>query len=418
MAPLVGTLRALPPPGRPSLDATLAFAWTRPGPFTAGDALPVVGLTRSTTIDAIDALTRLGLLRELPNARADAAYTRGRPARRFELAADAAVVVGVDAGRAHVILTLADLRGRPLVTRRCAVAGIGDEDEGGSRRRLLVTQIQEALAQTGRAADAVLAICVGVPAPVDREGASPPHRGGFWQAMNPDLRDLLEEIAPIVVVRNDSALAAVAEGSATSGGAAAGLDDYVTLLAGDRLGMGVVVDGHLLHGAHGGAGETKAFRHVQGVGSDEGLGVRIARWAREALAAPSTQIPGRGGDAPAPADHPLRALPPGQVTAREVLDLARRGDPVARSVEARAGELLARLAATIGSLYDPRRIVVSGAIAGALGGVIDVARPLVAGQLDLPAPELVASSLGADVVSVGAVRAAVDAARAGALHIG
>ncbi len=59
----------------------------------------------------------MGLVRELANARAGGDYRKGRPSRRFELRADAAVVVGVDAGQGHLVTTVADLRGRPLATR-------------------------------------------------------------------------------------------------------------------------------------------------------------------------------------------------------------------------------------------------------------------------------------------------------------
>jgi hypothetical protein len=38
-------------------------------------------------------------------------------------------------------------------------------------------------------------------------------------------------------------------------------------------------------------------------------------------------------------------------------------------------------------------------------------------ELDLPVPEIVASTLGADIVSLGAVRAAVESARERALDL-
>ena len=73
---------------RASLDGVLSYAWET-GVFTASDAMRAVGLTRSTTIDVIEELVVRGLLRELPNARAVGDYQKGRPARRFELRADA-----------------------------------------------------------------------------------------------------------------------------------------------------------------------------------------------------------------------------------------------------------------------------------------------------------------------------------------
>lgn len=387
-------------PRRASLDALLRFAWAA-DVFTAGDALDAVGLSRSTTIEAIDDLVALGLVRELPNARAVGEYRKGRPSRRFELRADAAVVVGVDAGQSHVVTTVADLRGRPLATRT-DVAGAGG-DSAARRRVLVVEAIDAALAEAGKDRADVLSVCVGVPAPVDGAGRSPVHREGFWARMNPDLVELLSSWVPIVRVENDAVLASVAEHAR---GAAVGLRNTVTLLAGHRLGAGVVIDGTLLRGAHGGVGEVVVLRHLHGIDAAHGIGHHLEAWAGEAVASGSL-----------PADHPLRALPADAVTARAVIDLARAGDPAARALVERAGATLARIAGVFGSLYDPERIVVSGGLAPGVEELLTVARRLLPAELDLPAPELVASSLGADVVSVGAVAAALESARDGALHV-
>ncbi|HEX5857113.1 MAG TPA: ROK family protein, partial [Microbacterium sp.] len=256
----------------------LAYAWEF-GVFTASETMSAVGLTRSTTIDVLEELVARGLLHELPNARAGGEYQKGRPARRFELRADAAVVVGIDAGRAHITTAVADLRGAELAREHVTLDPEHDSPE--ERRTAVQAAVDDALEVAGRSRADVLAICVGVPAPVDREGKSPPHRDGFWRRMNPEFTDLFGSWAPIVRVENDASLAAVAEGSI---GAAVGCRDFVTLLAGERLGAGVVVDGTLLRGAHGGVGEMVAFDHVIGVEGAWGLGYRAAQWAREAVA--------------------------------------------------------------------------------------------------------------------------------------
>lgn len=395
------TLRPAAVPRRASLDALLGFAWTA-GTFTAGDALTELGLSRSTTIEAIDDLVSLGLVRELANARAVGEYSKGRPARRFELSAEAAVVVGVDAGQSHLVTTTADLRGRTLATRTDLMGA--DDDSAERRRDVVAKAIDAALATAGRERTDVLSVCVGVPAPVDGDGRSPVHRDGFWTRMNPDLVSLLSGWAPIVRVENDALLASIAEHAT---GAAVGLRNTVTLLAGHRLGAGVVVDGHLLRGAHGGVGEVVVLRHLRGVDAAYGIGHRLQAWAAEAIA---------GGGVPE--GHPLRKLPTEDLTARAVIDLARAGDARARDLVDRAGAALARIAGVFGSLYDPERIIVSGGLAPGLEGLLTVARRLLPDELDLPAPELVASSLGADVVSVGAVAAALESARDRVLQIG
>jgi len=349
----------------------------------------------------VDDLVDLGLAGELANARAGADYRKGRPLRRFELRADAAAVVGVDAGQFHVVTTVADLRGRTLATRT-DLAGV-DGDSAERRRRLVVDAMDATLAEAGVSRAEVLSVCVGIPAPVDAAGRSPLHRRGFWARMNPDLVHLLSSWVPIVRMENDALLASVAQHAR---GAAVGLRNSVTLLAGQSLGAGVVIDGNVLRGAHGGVGELVVIRHLRGVEAAHGIGHQLEAWAREVMASETL-----------PADHPLRAFPEDALTARDVIELAKTGEPTSRGLVERAGAALARIAGVLGSLYDPERIIVSGDLAPGVEELLGVARRLLPDEPDLPVPERVASSIGADVVSIGAVAAALESARDGALHI-
>lgn len=220
--------------------------------------------------------------------------------------------------------------------------------------------------------------------------------------MNPGLRDAFAW-APLVRVENDASLAAVAEGTH---GAAVGSRNYVALLAGERLGAGVVVDGRVLHGAHGGVGEMVAFDLVEGVGAAYGLGARAAEWAADAVA--------RGEVAPG---GPLAAVAAAELDGRRVLELAAHGDPDALRVVERVGAMLARVVSVLGSMFDPERIVVSGAVSAGVQQVVEAARAALPPGLHLPAPALEISPLGADVVVTGAIAEAGTAARARALDV-
>ena len=277
-------------------------------------------------------------------------------------------------------------------------------DSAPERRAAVLRAIDATLTAAERDRDSVLAMCVGVPAPVDSEGTSPQHAACFWPRMNPQLREILDEWVPIVRIENDALLAAVAEGAV---GTAVGCRDYVVLLAGDRFGAGVVVDGHLLRGAHGGVGEMVAFSHVRGVGTADGIGIRLTEWVRQAAV-----------DNDIPAGHPLHGVPAEQLTGRGVLDLARCGDEWATTIVDRAAALLARIATVFCSLFDPARIIVSGAVADGLDEVVQVARNALRGELEASAPELVLSTLGAGSVATGAVSAALEAAKTGVLRRG
>lgn len=375
----------------PSQTAVWQYAWGV-REFTASDAMAATGMTRSTVIDALDGLADIGLLRELANARDAGDYRKGRPARRFELAADAALLVGVDAGRTHLTVVVADLRSQPLATHHVTLDGVSEDV--AERRRALAAAVDDALEQAGRDRAGIAALCVGVPAPVDRAGVSPRHPEGFWELMNPGLVDLFEW-APHVRVDNDASLAAVAEGTE---GAAIGSRDYISLLAGDRLGAGVVVDGRLLRGAHGGVGEMVAFDHVEGVGSAYGLGHLAMLWAQEMVDAGT-------------ADPRGALVRTEQLDGRVVLALAAEGDPDARRVVDRVSAALARIVSVLGSMFDPQIVVVSGAVAAGVEEVAASARAALPTDLHLPAPQLAVSTLGADVVVIGAVAAAADLAR-------
>ena len=385
--------------GRASVDGVLDFAWDA-GTFTATEAMRAASLTRSTAIEAIDTLIAAGVLQELANARDAGEYRAGRPARRFRLRDDAGVVAALDAGDTHLTAAVSDLSGEVLLRRQIALSPAQSVDE---RRDTIVAHLRATLAEAGVARDDVLSLCVGVAAPVTLQGQSPPHPEGFWERTNPGLIDALGDEADVVEVKNDAQLAAAAEGT---GGEAVGCRDYVALLAGERLGAGVVVDGHLLHGAHGGVGEMFAFDFIRDVDSAFGLGPTLERLAREAIAKAETETTER---------HGLAAMDPAQVHGRDVLELAAGGDPLAIEITDAIGRVLARIVGVLGNMFDPERVIVCGAIADGIQPVLDAAQRTLAAQIHLPAPTLLRSHLGGDVVIRGALARARDSARATAL---
>lgn len=382
--------------GRASLGPVLDFAWERSA-FTASDAMTATSLTRSTTIDAIDTLVAIDVLRELPNARDAGEYRAGRPARRFELPRDLGAVIALDAGDTHLTVVLTDLHGTELVRSR---ADLDPEHSVGQRRAAILGALDGVLAASGLPHHDILALCAGVAAPVARDGSSPPHPEGFWERTNPGLVDLLAGWAPVVQVKNDAQLAAAAEGMI---GAAVGCRDYIALLAGERLGAGAVVDGHLLHGAHGGVGEMFVFDSVRGVDSVFGLGPVTVTEAEKL----------RGSGELAASSALLSLSEP--LEARDVLGLAGTGDPDAMRVANAVGRRLGRAIAVLSNMFDPSRVIICGAIADGVDPVLESARRTARSILHLPAPELVRSELGADIVLTGAIATALQSAREVAL---
>lgn len=394
--------------------------------FTAADAMAATGLTRATVLGVCAELEQAGWLEEAPAER-DGAAPRGRPARRFSLRARAGILLAVDAGQHTLAARAADLRGRELAAERLVLEDaplVGDDLEAGAaaaERRLeaLRALLDRVSARAGArgpvdaaraegshdaagAADGRgtagaprLLTVVGVPAPVDAEGRSPSGDAGYWPAMNPGLVDALD--GP-VLVENDANLAALAERAhlACSG---ADADHLAALLMGERFGGGLVVDGRLLRGADGGAGEMRFLETVLGDprGAD-GVAALARRWALEALEAGETSTV-------------LSALPAAELGAKDVFAAAREGDALARAVLERIGDRLARIAMILSSLIAVDTVVVAGAIAEAIDPVLEHAREALPRIGTPPLPQLRASSLGRDVVVRGALELALTRLR-------
>jgi predicted NBD/HSP70 family sugar kinase len=384
----------------------LEHAW-REGPFTATDVMAATGLTRSTAIGVCDELVAQGWLDELGDARAVGAYTKGRPARRYALRDRAALVAGIDAGYDHMIAAVADLRGR-IVGRSAAVipaAGPGRVErlaDAAQRRDLARRTLREALDAAGATDGDVLSLTIAVPAPVDAAGASPAE-DWFWSLTNPGYAAEFADAAPIVTVENDANLAAIAESSAPEGGGR-DVDSFIALIVGEGLGAGLMLDRRLVRGRRGGAGELRFLDHVDGVGSPDGLALLARRWAVEAI---------RAGQV----DGALGQLDPERVDEAAVGRAADDGDPVAVAIVDRLAERLARICLVLGDLLDVERVIVGGAAATALPGVIDRAAAILDASDDPAAPELRTSRLGETGVMAGAIEHSLAFVRDRALDL-
>ncbi len=394
---------------RASTAAVLDFAWDA-GVFRADHVIAALGLTRSTALAALDTLIELGLVSELATAGPDEGYRIGRPARRFELRAEAGVIVGIDAGDRQFTATVADLAGCILAREQIETRTFFDAAAAGTstpdpreRPAAALRAIDTVLNAAGLTRRQVIGVGVGIPAPVDVDGRSPAHPSGFWQHMNSGLRDALAAEFPAVRVENDAALAAVAEWTL---GEARGHDDFMAILVGRRLGSGVFLDGRLVRGAHGGVGELEGLAYVADVGNTLGIGLRIENWLREAHEQRLI-----------PAGHPWAGLAGDGLTAEAALAVASLDDPVTRPLLEELGDKLGRICNVVARFYDPGLIVVCGAMSGALGDVIEIARGHVRAESELPPPLIAASQFGADIVSLGAVSAAREAAQTVALGL-
>lgn len=193
-----------------------------------------------------------------------------------------------------------------------------------------------------------------------------------------------------VIVDTDANLAAVAEQAV---GAGRGIRSFAALLSGERVGAGPIIDGTLIRGRHGGAGEMRVPSLVEGVGSAAELAALTREWAHSARTS-----------ATVPETSTLFRLTDDAMTAEVVLASAAAGDQTSSDSVGRLGDRLARVCPVRASLLDIERVIVGGAIAVAAGPVIARARTVLGKDATLPRPEIVASPLGADAVVLGAIQ--------------
>ncbi|GAA4194609.1 ROK family protein [Microbacterium oryzae] len=362
---------------RMNSDVVVRFALRMPE-FTAAEVMAETQLARATVLGVCDDLVAAGWLVEVEDSRAAGLTSRGRPARRYRLRDEAGVVLGMDAGEHRVTAVIADLRGAVLAEES---TDIRPEADGVERRAAAASLAERVVRGAGVEREDVLLAVVGIPAPVDADGRSPRGRNDFWTRMNPGYAGI---VPAAVVVENDANLAAVAEQAH-----GLGTGDVATVLSGERLGTGIILDGHLLRGSLGGAGEMHFLDLVDGVGSAEGIGALARQWGRAALI--------EGGE---------------QVDAEAVFRAAASGDGAALDIIRRLGERVARVAVVLSSLLGVEQIVVAGAIADAVEPVLIRAREALAAGLSESVPRLVASKLGGRVVVLGAVQLALARVRA------
>ncbi|MET1020726.1 MAG: ROK family transcriptional regulator [Arthrobacter sp.] len=358
---------------------------------TGTELMTRTGLTRASVIAVCEDLIRRGWIRELAagDEEQPPGPRKGRPARRFELNSRAGFVLGVDIGAATTTAAVADLRG--TVLGRSSASFRAPDIPAEERVDVVDRACRRALAAAGTGPGKVLAVGAGIAAPVDRDGNVLVTQQ-FWSLFDVGLRVALKDLHGwTVLLENDANLAALGERWRGSG---SGVDDLVVLLAGERLGAGVVESGRLLHGRGGAAGEMGYLHLVEGVGSTDGIASLARQWSA-------------AGGGPAGG---------GEATARRVFEDAAAGDPAALAILDRISDRMARVIASVASFLNPEQVVIGGAVAESAGALLPGITALLPRFTATP-PRVTVSPLGDSIVTVGAVRHALDYVEANALEL-
>ncbi|MBP2374812.1 ROK family protein [Paeniglutamicibacter psychrophenolicus] len=371
----------------------------RSGAVTGTDLIKATGLARATVIAVCDDLIKAGWVRELPAQKT--AAQKGRPARVFEFDARAGVVVGLDFGVAKATAVVADLRGTILAKTTEPLPGFAAPD--AERLASINKALRRALARAGVKPEDVLVAGVGIAAPVDRRG-NISRSQAFWEHLDIGLQDdLRARYGWPVLLGNDANLAAMAERWM---GVGAGFDDLAVMLAGDRIGFGLIESGRLLHGAAGRSGEMGLLQLVDGVGTPDGIAVLAREMGIDAC---------RNGSAATVLSTLARANGSG-LAAEDVFSAAAGGDEVAAGILDGIARRMARVIALAATLVDPELVVIGGAVAQASEVLLEPLQQELAGLMPNP-PRVAVSPLGDAIVTLGAVRLALDYVESRALDL-
>jgi predicted NBD/HSP70 family sugar kinase len=328
-------LGATPTPRRDQTEqGILDVVFSEAGPLTRVDLAGRTGLSKPTVNAAVRRLERAGLLAPtgLQTGR------QGRVATFYELAPTAGAVVAVELNPSVIRVAVSDLLGRQVTHDEIAPPR-SPADVAHELERVVVDASEHArVDQTP-----LRAVAVSVAKPVDPrtleviELPDTPYPEGLIQPK----QILADRIDAPLLVDNDVNMAALGE---QRSGVATAAANFAFLYVGAGIGLGVVVEGRLVRGARGLAGEIGYLpSRADRTGERHGLGRAVAEFGlgprrRDAWYADTV------------------------AEARSLLRAAEGGDRAALTAVAQAGRALGEAATAVISVIDCEMVVLGGPI--------------------------------------------------------
>lgn len=373
-----------------SAQKVLSFLLTQTEPVARPEMALACDLSRPTVFAAMERLEELQLVSEVGQR----SGVPGRSASLYEIAADAALVAGIDIGGSNLRVALTDARGRLLTETRQATSAAGGP---GIVRQVvdIVRQVCEGAPAAGRA---MTVVGVSVPGVVAADGSTVHYAWNIGQPKPFDFRSpLAAALQAPVVLDNNVNLAAIGE---QWQGAAQKLRTFAVIAVGAGVGAGIVHEGQLLRGAHGGAGEVAFlplepnYRRPRAASPDEAGGLILLRKA---------QAHGgwRGGSPP--------------TSVEELFARAGKGEQPALELVEEESQRIAAIAASICAIVDPETVILSGGV-GANEALVARTGELLDELAPFP-PAVIGSTLGERASLVGALALAVRRAQGNLIAI-
>ena len=271
-------------------------------------------------------------------------------------------IYGIDIGGTTVKMGLFDEKGDMLekweiVTRK--------ENNGENILPDIVKSIKEKNTEKSIETDDILGIGMGVPGPITEDGRVLKCANLGWGIFS--VADEMSKLTGVekVKVGNDANVAALGE---QWRGGGRGFDNIVMVTLGTGVGGGVILEGKILTGHNGAAGEI-GHMHVEdgeelncncgGCGCLEqyASATGVVRLANRYIAknSESTKMTEFGED----------------ITAKDVFDLAKEGDKGAVAVVEQMSTYLGKAMASIATVVNPQAFIIGGGVSKAGQYLID-----------------------------------------------
>ena len=312
------------------------------GRISQAEIARATGLSRTTVSSLVAELRSAGLVSDADSRTGHA--RGGRPGVQLVLRNPSQVVVGIDFGHSHIAIAAADIGHNLLAERR---HDLDVNHEAIQALDVAARMFGEVLDEVGMERSSVLGAGIGIPGPVDRArgtaGSAKILPG--WVGLR-IAAEMEQRLGVPVQIENDANLGALAE---LTWGAGRDCSNFTYIKAATGIGAGIVLDGRLLRGATGTAGE---IGHTT---LDE--------------AGPLCYCGNRGcleTVASGPAIVQLVGRVDGEVlTLARIVELALAGDVRCRRAVADAGREIGVAVAGLCNLIDPERVIVGGLLSRA-----------------------------------------------------
>ena len=262
-------------------------------------------------------------------------------------------VVGIDIGGTNTVFGVVDARGTILYSGSIKTGKYADVNDYVAE---LAKGLKSVIDQAG-GPDKIKGVGVGAPNGNFFNGCIEFAPNLPWKGILPLAAMFEERLGIPTALTNDANAAAIGE---MTYGAARGMKDFIMITLGTGVGSGIVINGQMVYGHDGFAGElghviARRDGRLCGCGRKGCLetycsATGVARTAREFLTArtePSL----------------LRSIPAENITSKDVYDAAVQGDKLAQDIFDFTGNILGEAIADAIAFSSPEAIILFGGLA-------------------------------------------------------